>query len=134
MEGIFDLFHDGGHLGHIVNLAVQHGPGLVFQPVGRNNVEVFIVAFLGYDADNAAGADVQRKDAFMLFHRFGGRRLDDIDGLYHFGAQFLDGRFNRFGLLRRAGSCLFRCRRFGGCFYIVSTFLCGRHKKTPHCL
>ena len=110
-QGVFDLFDDGGHLWYIVNLAVQHGTGFVLPSVGGDNVQIFIIALLSNDADNAAGADVQGKNPLMLLDSFGRGCFNDIDGFYHFGAQFFYRLFNRFcfprctggGLLGRSG-------------------------------
>ena len=60
-EAAFDLANDGGDLGNIVNLAVEHGSRLVLHAFRGEDVEKTIPLF-GDDTDDAACADVERKD------------------------------------------------------------------------
>ena len=57
----FYVVDDCCHLGHIVNLAVNHGTGFVLLPLGGNDFQP-LRCLLGYDADDAAGTDVQGKN------------------------------------------------------------------------
>ena len=131
-QGIFYLFDDGCYLRDIVNLSVEHGSGLMFKSVSGDDVQVFVVTFLGHDTDNTARANIQGENALVLFDRFGRRRFDDVDGLHHFRAEFfLDRWLDRLGFFGGTGGFL-RGGGFGSAVYICCSFLYCWHKKTPY--
>ena len=64
-EPPLDLADDRRDLRHIVNLPVEHGARLVLHALRGEDVEDALTLF-GDDADDAARADVERKDELRL--------------------------------------------------------------------
>ena len=64
LEGFLDPGDDGGDLRDVMDLAVEHGACLVFEARGFLDVEA-VRLFFRNDADDAAGADVEREEVVL---------------------------------------------------------------------
>ena len=126
-EAALDLADDGGDLRHVVNLSVEHGARLVLHALGSEDVEQ-AVALLGDDSNDAARANVERKDKFCgaLAAWCGMHRC----GLILFWAAALFGS----GILRFLLHALFRTPAFlcgCVCSHLFVRFIQIRHFDLP---
>ena len=61
LEHLAHRRYDGRHLRHVMDLAVEHSPRLMLEAVRGYDLQLAIRLALGYDADDGAGADIQRE-------------------------------------------------------------------------
>ena len=124
-ERILDVLDDLRDLRHIVDLAIEHGTRLMLLPLRRHDMQQAIGLFLRNDTDDAARADIERKEAvFVLAHRLRFCLFRGLGRGLARGCLFARGCPFRLARTPRAALRLRRCCAIG-----VIGFSGFRHKK-----